>query len=80
VGRHRQDQLKVAEPEQAPPNMDYFEARAWEMEVKQKLRYAVDPPKDDDLSRHMRELEVSDLIQNYRFISDTYQKRSRSNA
>lgn len=52
--------------------MDYFETRALEMEQKQQRRYEVDPPKDDDLTRHLKELEISDLIQKYRFISGTY--------
>lgn len=53
---------------------DYFEIRAEQVEAKQRQRYQDDPPKDDDLSRHMRELRESDLIQNFRLISTTYQQ------
>lgn len=51
---------------------DYFELRARDLETQQQERYRTDPPKDDDLIRHMDELKVSDLIISFRIISATY--------
>jgi hypothetical protein len=51
---------------------DYFELRARDLEAAQQERYRTNPPKDDDLLRHMAELRDSDLIRNFRIISATY--------
>jgi hypothetical protein len=61
MGRHRE-----------VTDMDYFERRAAELEQEQMARLARDPVKDDDLSRHLKELDVRELINNFRLISETY--------
>lgn len=53
---------------------DYFELRARDLEAEQLARYRTDPPKDDDLIRHLDELRTSDLIRNFRIISATYKE------
>lgn len=68
MGRHR---MPV---ELDASGRDYFEQRAAEMQAEQEERYRTDPPKQDDLTRHLRELQVSDLIQQFRTISATYKE------
>lgn len=53
---------------------DYFEARAEVLEEEQRLRYLKNPPKDDDLLRHLDELRSTELINNFRITSETYNK------
>lgn len=66
MGRHH--------PTVTSANPDYFEERALEMEEAQLERYRADPPKDDDLIRHLREEKVAHLIQQFRAISATYKE------
>lgn len=65
MGRHRD-----------ATDMDYFERRALTLEQEQMARRAKYPVKDDDLIRHLRELEETELIANFRLISETYQART----